>query len=138
MSRAIQLALALSLFTGCSSYTVAKYGVSPETVSLLRTHGGQKVNVGAFSAKKAGQTEIGCRAVGPIKSPDGKPFESYVRQALIDELRLAELFGESAPVMLTGNLNELEFSSTSGKWIVDLTLTSSNGRTLNAREDFSY
>src|SRR5262245_35442906 len=118
MSRAIALVLALVLFAGCSSYTVAKYGVSPETVSALRAHTGQKVNVGAFSAKTPGRTEIGCRAVGPIKSPDGKPFEAYVRQALIDELRVAELFGESAPVTLTGNLNELEFSSTSGKWIL--------------------
>jgi hypothetical protein len=138
MSRAIRLVLTLMVFAGCSSYTVAKYGVSPETVSSLRTHGGQKVNVGPFSAKKAGLTEIGCRAVGPIKSPDGKPFEAYVRQALIDELRVAELFGEAAPLTLTGNLNELEFSSTSGKWILDLTLTSSNGRALNAREEFSY
>jgi hypothetical protein len=117
---------------------VAKYGVSPETVSSLRTHSGQKVNVGAFSAKKTGQPEIGCRAVGPIKSPDGKPFEAYVRQALIDELRVAELLGESTPVTLTGNLNELEFSSISGKWILDLSVSSSNGRTLNTREEFSY
>jgi hypothetical protein len=35
-------------------------------------------------------------------------------------------------------LNEIEFSSTSGKWILDLTLTSSNGRALNAREEYSY
>jgi hypothetical protein len=132
------LALAVVLSSGCSSYAVGKYGVSVENVTALRALGDRRVSVGPFGATKPGQTSIACRAVGPVTTPDGKPFEEYVRQALVDELRVAQLFGESAPVTLSGTLNEVAFSSTSGAWTLDLTVTSSNGRSLTVREKYDY
>jgi hypothetical protein len=138
MRRFLGLVSVVALLIGCSSYNVAKYGVSPDNVTALRQVGGQPVKVGPFKATKAGQTEIGCRGVGPIKSPDGGPFEEYIRKALIDEMKVANVYSESAPVTLTGNLDKIDFSSTEGKWMIDLTLTSSNGRTLTIAESYSY
>jgi hypothetical protein len=138
MRARISLLIAIVLISGCSSYTITKYGVTPDNVTALRTVGGQRVNIGPFGATKAGQTSIGCRGVGPIKAPDGSTFEEYIRRAFIDEFKVADMLADSAPVTLTGNLDKLDFSSTSGKWTIDLTLTSSNGRTLTTNEVYDY
>jgi hypothetical protein len=103
-----------TLATGCSSYAVAKYGVSVENVSTLRALGDEKINVGAFGAAKPGQTAIMCRAVGPVRTPDGGPFEEYIRKALIDELRVAGAFSDAASVTLTGHLGPARFPPVPG------------------------
>jgi len=138
MNRVTALGLALALCSGCSSYAVAKYGVSVDTVITLKTLGGQQVSVGPFGATKGGQTSIMCRGVGPVKTPDDKPFEEYVRNAFVDELRVAGLLGDAAPMTLTGNLDRAEFNSMSGKWMLDLTVNSSNGRSVKVSEVYDY
>jgi len=37
-----------------------------------------------------------------------------------------------------GRLNSIDFSSASGTWNLDLTVSSSNGRSLNVAENYSY
>jgi hypothetical protein len=69
------------------------------------------VRVGDFTAAQPGRTEITCRAVGPIKTPYGESFEAFIRKALIDELRIAEIYSETVRVTLTGRLDSLDFSS---------------------------
>src|SRR5689334_23680478 len=101
--------LAIVLLTGCSRYAVSRYGVSVTNVTALRQMDGAPVTAGKFSATGESKREITCRAVGPIKTPDERPFEEYVRKALIDELQLAGLYSESAPVTLTGNLDKMDF-----------------------------
>jgi hypothetical protein len=92
MRRGIRSLLAVVLLTGCSSYAVPRYGVSVTNVAALKQTGARKINVGPFTATGGSKTEITCRAVGPIKTPDERPFEEYVRKALIDELQVAELY----------------------------------------------
>jgi len=130
--------LAIVLLTGCSRYAVSRYGVSVTNVTALRQMDGAPVTVGKFSATGESKREITCRAVGPIKTPDERPFEEYVRKALIDELQLAGLYSESAPVTLTGNLDKMDFSSTDGKWMMGMTVKSSNGRVLTVTNDHAY
>lgn len=133
----IMLLLAVLVSSACSSYTVPRYGLSAENVMGFRKLG-QKVNVGRFTATTPGKTEIGCRAVGPVKTPDERPFEDYIRRALIDELKVAEMLSDSAPVTLTGNLDKIDFSSMSGDWTMDLTTTSSNGRSLTVSSKYGF
>ena len=75
--------LAIGLLTGCSSYAVSRYGVSVTNVTALRQMGGAPVSVGNFSATGESKKEITCRAVGPIKTPDERPFEEYVRRVTL-------------------------------------------------------
>jgi hypothetical protein len=80
-----------------------------------------------------------CRAVGPIKTPDGEPFEEFIRKALVDELKLSELYAPSAPVVLTGRVDEINFQSgADAAWRLKVTLTSSNGKSLSVAEDYGY
>jgi hypothetical protein len=80
-----------------------------------------------------------CRGVGPIKTPDGEPFEAYIRKALVDELKIAELYGESASVVLTGRLESIDFQSGAGAaWVLKVTLNSSNARSVSVAEEYRY
>jgi hypothetical protein len=104
------------------AYAAARYSISADNVRTLRTFKGQTVNVGAFTAAKPGQTEITCRGVGPIKTPDGEPFEQFIRKAFLDEMTIAELYVPDAPVSLTGRLDSIDFSSGIGEpWSIALT-----------------
>lgn len=128
------------LASGCSTYAASRYTMSADTVSTLRSFRGQAVSVGPFTAATPGKTEIACRGVGPIKTPDGEPFEQYIRKALVDELTIAEIYAPAAPVTISGRLDDIDFSSgmTDAGWKIALTLISSNGRRLAVREDYSF
>jgi hypothetical protein len=132
------LLVTVTVSAGCTTFDVGRYGVSVENNAALKKVGGQKITVGAFTAAEPGKNEIACRAVGPIRTPDRRSFEDYIRQALIDELTVAELIAASAPITLTGQLNKIDFDSMAGEWLIDLTLTSSNGRSLNVSDKYSY
>ena len=104
----------------------------------LRSLNGRTVAVGPFSSAQPPATEIGCRAVGPIKTPDGETFSEYVRKAFIDELKIANTYSEASPIVLTGVLDQANFSSMNGAWDLGLTLKSSNGRSLSVTEHYPF
>ena len=138
----VTIALIALAATGCSTYAAARYSVSPETVSALRAYRPLTVAVGPFTAVRPGESEITCRAVGPIKTPDGESFEEFVRRAFVAELTMAELYAASAPVTLTGHLQRLDFTSgvyfTDAAWDLALTVKSSNGKSLVATEHYAF
>ena len=131
------LLLAVLVTSGCSSFTIPRYGLSAENVTGLRKLG-QKINVGRFTATPSSRTEIGCRAKGPVRTPDGRPFEEYIQRALSEELKVADMLSESASVTLTGNLDKIDFSSMTGEWTINLTFRSSNGRSLTVSTKYDY
>jgi len=57
---------------------------------------------------------------------------------LIDELTVADMLSDSAPVTLTGQLNKIDFDSMAGEWQLDLTVISSNGQSLNVSDNYKY
>jgi hypothetical protein len=132
------LVFAALILCGCSTYSASRYSMSADNVTSIRTINGKTVNVGAFGATIPGQKDIMCRGVGPIKTPDGEPFSEYVRKALVDELKMGEIFSTTAPVTLTGNLDAIDFSSNSGKWNLALTVKSSNGRSISTTESYGF
>lgn len=141
MRRPLGLALlAVVATSGCSTYAASRYAISADTVSALRTLRGQTVAVGPFTASEPSRSEIACRGVGPIKTPDGETFEAFIRKALVDELTIAELYAPTAPVTLTGNLDGIDFSSglTDAAWTLALTVASSNGAKIAAVETYRF
>jgi hypothetical protein len=139
MKKRLPLLLVLvALSSGCSTYAGSRYSIRADNVTALRNLSGKTINVGAFTGTKPGLSEIMCRGVGPIKTPDGEPFSEFIRKALIDELVIANAFSSTAPVTLTGNLDEIDFSSTSGVWNISLTVKSPNGKSMTVIENYSY
>ena len=111
MKQGLVLLLLVVLLSGCSTYAASRYSISTDNVVALRTLNGKTINIGAFSSSQPGQSEIMCRGVGPIKTPDGEPFSEFIRKALTDELRMANAFSPN-------DTNESVFgasSDTSGK-----------------------
>jgi hypothetical protein len=51
---------------------------------------------------------------------------------------VSEIYSESGPISLTGNLDQVDFSSTSGAWSLAVTVKSSNGRTLSVAHSYDY
>ena len=139
MKRRLPLLLILvALLSGCSTYAGSRYSIRADNVTALRNLSGKTINVGVFTSTKPGLSEIMCRGVGPIKTPDGEPFSEFIRKALNDELVIANAFSSTAPVTLTGNLDEINFSSTSGDWNISLTVKSPNGKSMAVTENYSY
>ena len=136
------MAIAMLASAGCSTYAASRYSIAPETVSALRAYRPQVVAVGPFTAAQPGLSEINCRAVGPIKTPDGEPFVEFVRRALIAELTIAEIYATQAPRTLTGHLERVDFESgvywSNAAWHLVLTVKSSNGKSLKAAEDYGF
>lgn len=75
-----------------------------------------------------------------ITPGDEKGFESYIRHAVADELKLTTRdIGRSPKVTLTGHVERLDFSSTvdwlsAGYWDIRLRIDSSNGHTLTVEQ----
>jgi len=138
MQRLALLLIIAVLAAGCSTFAANPYAIRADNYSALRPLSGKTVNVGPFTSTPPEQSEINCRAAGPIKTPDGKPFAAFVRQALVDELTFAHLFSAAAPVTLTGNLDRIDFSSLAGVWHLTLTVNSSLGKSLTVTADYAY
>lgn len=138
----IIVGIALNLLAGCSTYSVDRYAVSVDAQEQLlaaaHSNSNQKVAVDSFTATTPSQTEIGCRAVGPIKTPDGNTFEEYIRKALIDQLKLAQMYLSDASIRIRGNVDKVNFSSHEGVWYLQVTISDSKGKSFVVSENYDY
>jgi hypothetical protein len=136
------LAAALAMLAGCASLTAPRYTASADNVVALRGLAPARVALGPFAGPAT--ASLKCRGYGYIAPPDGLSFAEYVRRALESELKLAGVYDPNAPaVTLGGRLDEATFSSANGStsngfWDLALTLASSNGATLAARERYGF
>ena len=135
------VAAATLLITGCSTYTTPRYSIKADTNVALKTIGASNISVGTFVGPS--KFDASCRAAGPLSPPDGLSHTEYLKRALEDELKVAGAYAANSPkIVLTGAVNKLEFSSarglTGGSWDIELTLTSSNGRSMSATEHYTF
>lgn len=138
MMKSATLALAAAfVFTGCA-YNTSPYGASVKNVEAIKTSQIKPVSVGQFTAAKPGQSSIVCRAAGPVAvSPS---FETYIEKAFIDELKLAGAYNASSPLVLTGKLESIDFSSgiTDGNWTFSLTLANARQESYTTSSTFGF
>ena len=134
------MALSAITISGCSTYVPQRYSLSADSNQALKSIKTGAVSVGEFSGPK--EFDQNCRAAGSIEPPDGMTYEAYVRKALVDELKVSGILNENGKNVISGRLNSLEFSSskglTNGVWKIDLTLSSSNGKTMTVQESYEF
>lgn len=124
--RAFVVAVAALGLVGCSTYQVPKYSVSVQNAEAFKAIGPVKLSVASFTGEGNGaKGEIGCRAVGPIKTPTGETYAAYVQQALVDELKVAGVYADDAKVQIQGKLAAIDFKSGPGpaSWKLTLVVT---------------
>jgi hypothetical protein len=113
------------------------YLVSDANVAAMKSAGAANVNVGPFTGPAG--FDNACRAAGPIGLPGGVGFAEYIRSALTDELKAAGALNDRNPaVTLSGVVEQLEFSSTSGFWNIRLKVNSSTGRSATVAERHTF
>lgn len=133
----LALAASASLFAGCA-YNVAPYGAAVQNVDAIKAYGLKPVSVGKFQSSKPGNATITCRAAGPVTvSPS---FEAYIEKAFSDELKLAGIHDPASPLVLSGKLEQIDFSSgmTDGNWSFTLTLSNSRGESFTTQSKSGF
>ncbi len=124
----VVLGALVSYMSGCSTYTTNNYGISTENIELMKQLSGKQFSVNSFTATKPGVTTIQCRGAGPVSNQNKKPFESYITEAFISELKLAGIYSESSSIKIDGVVEKLDFGSNvgAGKWVFDVKVSSGN------------
>lgn len=140
----IKRILALSILcalSACETPTTSRYSISAATNVALKKIAVTGIGVGNFT--EPATSDLTCRLLGPVHAPDGMTQTQYIKKALEDELKVAGVFTDSQPrVTLSGKVEQLSFSSskglTGGVWDIQLTLTSSNGKSLTTTEHYEF
>ncbi len=133
--------LLVGLVTGCSTFTTPRYSISADTNVALKALGESKLGVGPFTGPPA--FDNACRAAGPLAPPDGMSHTAYIKKAFEDEFKVAGIYAAESPRRtISGVVNKIQFSSaralTGGSWDIDLTLSSSNGSTMQVVEHYEF
>lgn len=141
----LRLAIAVSLIfivTGCSTYITPRYSISVDNYAALKKVAVTGVAVGNFS----GQTNFESPTLGcSLDVPDKLGPIAYVRKAFEDELKLAGSYSDESPrVVLGGHISRMELHAkrftypVRVSWMIDITLNSSNGKSMDVSEDYSF
>lgn len=129
--------LATTLLSGCA-FKTSPYSASVNNVEAVKSAGVKPVSVGKFQSAKPGLTSITCRAAGPVTVEPS--FESYIEQAFITELKLAGVYNPNSTLVLTGKLEEVDFSSgmTDGNWRFILTVSNSRSESFTTTSTLGF
>ena len=111
------------LLVGCAN-TTQRYGVSTENNQILRgIEHSRQVKVGAFTTSGPNKATLDCRNIYPLTVPSSS-YEAYIREALVDELKLASIYSDTANTELTMHFEKIDFSSAfTGNWVISAQFT---------------
>jgi hypothetical protein len=142
----IIIAVSVFVLSACSliqpHYTPQQYSVSGENTRLLKKLGVGNINVGPFT--KTAQFDNSCQVVsGVVEKPDNTGFEGYIQQALIAELKKADMFDDKTPkITLTGDIEKLSLSTWRNielsSWDITVRLNSSNGQSVVIFQHYDF
>ena len=142
MSRNLFILLAAAFaLAACETPTTQRYAISADNNQSIKALGTTGIGLSTFTGPATFNST--CRALGPLQVADGMTHTAYIRKAFEDELKVAGAFAQStARVTLGANIDRLEFSTTrgltGGSWSIDMTMKSSNGRTLQISEYYEF
>ena len=139
MKKFFTIAALILLVSGCSTMTPARYSMSIDNNLALKKFDGSKIRLASLSAPAT--FDANCRLMGPIQASDGMTIPQFVEKAFNDELKFAGVYSDQG-VSLTGSLNRIEFSSssglTNGYWNLGMELKSSNGKSMSFDNRYDF
>ena len=118
----------VALVAGCESTNSIPYKASTANViaiqQALHTQG-KKVSVGNVVMAPGVDQSPMCRLMGPVTVTPGKTLPAYIKEALQEELFMAQVYQTSAPSILEGRVEALSFSSVSpANWKISMHIKS--------------
>ena len=139
------LIVTLLILSGCETFPVQQYSLSQENIAAIkqtmRSGHVSSLAVGEFTATTPGQFELRCGFSQLIKMPHNMPYEKFIREAFINELKKAGAYSldqiEAARV-ITGHLDTFKLDSDSGSWIIKLTIEFKSGEVFTVTENYQH
>ena len=125
------------MITGCA-YNASYYASSVQNAETIKRLNIKPVAITQFRSSRPGLSSITCRAAGSVNV---KPnFENYIEKAFIDELKRADAYDPASTVILTGMLEEVDFSSgmTDGNWTFVLTISNHRNESFTTNSKFEF
>jgi hypothetical protein len=121
--RALIVVVFAVLLVGCAN-TTQRYGVSVENNQILKGIANpRQIKVGAFTTSGPNNATIDCRGTYSMTVPSSS-YEAYIREALVDELKLSSIYSETASTELKVHFETIDFSSVyPGNWIISAKFT---------------
>jgi len=140
MQRLAILLLLTAVVSGCSTMTPARYSVSADTNQILKQYRGSRVVLTELSPPAS--YEPNCRLMGPIQAGDGLTIPQFIQKAYNDEFKFADLYDNTSGVKLSGSVDKVAFSSSSGLtngwWDLAVTLQSPHGEKMSVENRYNF
>ncbi|MDR2016004.1 MAG: hypothetical protein LBP90_00105 [Burkholderiales bacterium] len=129
------------ILSGCETTNSTPYKASTENVISIQknTPAGAKVELGEIASNAEAAAWPVCRLSGAVNVAPGKTPAQYIKEALQEELFMAQIYQHGAPTTISGRLEDLNFSSVSpASWSITLSVKSnvSQGYTVSVKYPF--
>ncbi len=108
----IWILVLVSFFINGCAHPTTSYQINVSNTAQLSSIKGSaspKISVGEIS-KVASRIDMKCR-MGDITFDANESIESYIRNALVDELKAANIYSESSNKQLTSNIDSVSLST---------------------------
>lgn len=126
------------MVTGCA-VPVDRYHATADNQTKIKTFK-HKLSVDKFTATKT-DYKVQCRLANNVEMTDGRSFEGYIQDALIEELKMAGAYSKDSKIIIKGHLNDTDVSSgvTDAHWTFNLTVSNTEGKsfTINYKREYS-
>lgn len=123
--------------TGCA-IPVDRYTATADNQIKIKTFQ-NKLNVDKFTATKTNY-KVQCRLANNVEMTDGRSFEGYIQDAMIEELKMAGAYSKDSEILIKGHLNDTDVSSgvTDAHWTFDLTISNASGKSFSIHHKREY
>ena len=139
MKKIAAITFLLIALQACSTMKPARYSISVDNIQSMKEYEGLSARVLTFN--KRTDFSNNCRMMGPIEAADGQTVASFIKKAMNDEFKMAEIYSEDG-ITLDGIITKIEFSSmdglTNGHWEIEVQLNSSNGKSMTAYNNYRF
>ncbi len=125
------------LFFSCSSKT-SSYSLNLETQMVLKKYSEKTNKKIAVRVSGKDTKSMTCRLTRKITPPEGKTYLEYIKDALIKELALQDIYDASSRNIVEINVKELKFDSVLGKWIINSDVVLPNGKSFELNEVYEF
>ncbi|WP_353191067.1 hypothetical protein [Pandoraea pnomenusa] len=136
---AIGMCFSALLLSGCETTNSIPYKASTSNVIAIQ-QALQPAKVSVADIKLASGVEENplCRLMGPVKVAPGKTLPQYIKEALQEELFLAQAYDTKGPA-IEGSIDELSFSSVApANWKISMTVKSAKSAGYKVSVNFPF
>lgn len=114
--------------TGCTNYQANIFSSNTVSVAAAADLVAQPVSVSAFVDQIGAKRSFSCRSIDrSIVLPNKQTVSGYIQQAFITTLIEANRYDKHSDYVLRGEINLVDFNTTSGYWLMRGRFNMANG-----------